>query len=158
MNAVAPIYIEKLFIHPNGTTFKVLTASTPQSGEIFALEYPNKEGGEHSRLIKNKIKAGITPNFLYKLEINGVGYRAWIEGAYLLLNLGNGAVPYKISIPSGIKVEIKKNGVEIEISGKWLADVSNFACTIRNFRPAHKDKYKHKGITGGVVAPSGIFY
>lgn len=145
MNSV-PIYIEKTYQHPNGSTFKVLQATS--NSQKFYIEYPSDiETISSNRLLLSQIKSGLTPSYLYKLEISGVGYRAWKEGTKLLLNIGK-AVPQEIEIPGDIKVEIKKNGsaTELEISGLWKNDVSLFACKIRDFKPSHKDRYKQKGI------------
>lgn len=142
MNSV-PTYIEKTYQHPNGSTFKVLSAST--SAKQFIIEYPANTDISSNRLILSQIKAGITSSFTYKLEISGVGYRAWKEGDLLYLNIGK-AVPQVLEIPKDINVEIKKNGLEIEITGAWKNDVSLFAGEIRSKKPSHKDRYKQKGI------------
>ncbi len=142
MNSV-PTYIEKTYIHPNGSTFKVL--ETTSSNKKFYIEYPSNVEISSNRLILSQIKSGLTPSYTYKLEITGVGFRAWIEGKNLLLNVGK-AVPQIIEIPKDIKVEIKKNGVEIEVTGLWKNEVSLFASQIRAFKPSHKDRYKQKGI------------
>lgn len=142
MNSV-PIYTEKLLKHSNGSTFKVLSVKT--SSDSFFLEYPSHLDPSSNRLLQSQIKSGITPSFSYKLEIKGVGYRAWKEGNTLFLNLGK-AVPFSIEIPASLKVEIKKNGVEIDITGRWKSEVSLLASQIRDKKPSHKDRYKQKGI------------
>lgn len=144
MNNKVPNYIEKVFTHSNGQSFKVLTINQPNK-DSFYIEYPSNTDLISSRLIKNKIKTGLIQNFIYRLEISGVGYKAQKDGQKLLLYLGK-SVPLEINIPQGIDVDIKKNGVELVLSGKWIDDVSLLASKIRELKPAHKDKYKQKGI------------
>ena len=145
MNNKVPTYIEKIFTHPNGSSFKLLSISTSYQDSFF-IEYPHTLELKDSRLILNKIKSGLITLFVFKLEISGVGYKAHKDGNKLYLYLGK-SVPIEMNIPKGINVDIKKSGVELEISGKWKDDVSLFASTILLLKPAHKDKYKHKGIT-----------
>jgi hypothetical protein len=73
MNTV-PTYIEKTYLHPNGSTFKVLLISN--SNKKFYIEYPANIDLSSNRLILSQIKTGLTPSYTYKLEISGVGFRA----------------------------------------------------------------------------------
>lgn len=147
MNPNVPIFKEKVFKHPNGSSFKVLEIRSSPSSSPFYIEIPFNDSLEGNRLVLNKIENGLGTNkFSFKLDIFGVGYKASKESSNLLLNLGK-SEPIRVQIPEGIEVDIKKNGIEVEIKGKWLEDVSLFASQIRNLKPAHKDKYKHKGIT-----------
>lgn len=139
-------FIEKIYSHPNGSLFKLIEICTKSPSKAFYIELPIKSSIDGNRLVLNKIKNGLqVPLFKFKLDIFGVGFKAILENSILSLYLGR--KPIEIPIPQGIKVEVKKNGVEIEISGEWLEDVSLFASRILNQKPAHKDKYKHKGIS-----------
>ncbi len=91
-------------------------------------------------LIFNMVK-GVTEGFEKKLKIEGVGYRASIEGEDLVLEVGF-THPVKIKIPSDIKVSMEKD--VINISGIDKAKVSQFAAKIRAVRPP--EPYKGKGI------------
>lgn len=143
MNSV-PTYIEKTYKHTNGNTFKVL--HTLSNSKEFFIEYPKEiETISSNRLLLSQIKSGLCTSYIYKLEISGVGFKAWKDGDKLLLNIGK-AGEQGIKIPKDIKVEIKKNGIEIEISGSYKNEVSLFACQIFQLKPAHKDRYKQKGI------------
>ena len=91
-------------------------------------------------LIKNAI-AGVAAGFIKTLEIEGVGYRAAIEGKDVVLFLGY-VHPVRLKIPEGISVTVEKNVVTISGFDKDL--VGRVAAEIR----AHKkpEPYKGKGI------------
>jgi large subunit ribosomal protein L6 len=92
-------------------------------------------------LVSNAIK-GVTDGFTKTLEINGVGYRAQVQGKKLQLTLGlSHDVAYPI--PDGIKIECTKP-TEIVVSGIELQKVGQVAAEIRRYRPP--EPYKGKGI------------
>jgi len=85
---------------------------------------------------------GVSEGFTKQLEINGVGYRAAIQGSTLGLQLG---YSHDISypIPEGITVKCEKP-TSITISGADKQRVGQVAAEIRAFRPP--EPYKGKGI------------
>ncbi|MFH1780512.1 MAG: 50S ribosomal protein L6 [Candidatus Nealsonbacteria bacterium] len=91
-------------------------------------------------LIANMIQ-GVVKNFEKKLEIVGVGYRAAMEGANLVLNVGF-SHPVKIPAPQGIIFLVEKNIITIQGSDKGL--VGQATANIRKVRPP--EPYKGKGI------------
>lgn len=91
-------------------------------------------------LVANAI-TGVSKGFEKKLELNGVGYRAKIEGTDLVLNVGF-AVPVKIKSPEGINFAVDEN--VITVSGINKQFVGDAADNIRRVRPP--DPYKGKGI------------
>ena len=92
-------------------------------------------------LVANLI-AGVTEGFSKTLEINGVGYRAAVQGNGLKLNLGySHDVVYQI--PEGIKVETPKP-TQIIVSGIDKQQVGQVAAEIREWRKP--EPYKGKGI------------
>jgi large subunit ribosomal protein L6 len=91
-------------------------------------------------LLANMIK-GVTAGFEKKLEIQGVGFRAEIEGESLVLYVGF-AHSVKLKIPQELKVSIDKN--IISISGIDKGAVGQFAATVRKVKPP--EPYKGKGI------------
>lgn len=94
-------------------------------------------------LIFNMIK-GVTDGFERKLEVNGVGFRAQVQGKKLTLNLGF-SHPVEVTMPEGMTVEIdkeKKNLVILKGADKQL--VSEIAARIRRIKPP--EPYKGKGI------------
>jgi large subunit ribosomal protein L6 len=91
--------------------------------------------------IANLVK-GVSDGFEKRLEINGVGYRAAVQGKSLQLALGfSHDVNYPI--PEGIKIECPKP-TEIVVSGINAQQVGQVAAEIRKYRPP--EPYKGKGI------------
>jgi len=91
-------------------------------------------------LIANMIR-GVTEGYEKKLEIEGLGYRAQLEGENLVLSVGF-THPVKIDCPSGIKFSIEKNVITVSGVDKEL--VGQIASKIRKVRPP--EPYKGKGI------------
>ena len=91
-------------------------------------------------LIANMIR-GVTEGYGKKLEIEGLGYRAQLEGENLVLSVGF-THPVKIDCPSGIKFSIEKNVITVSGADKEL--VGQIASKIRKVRPP--EPYKGKGI------------
>ena len=95
-----------------------------------------------SRTLVANLIAGVSKGFEQKLEINGVGYRAAVQGKNLQLALGySHDVVYPI--PEGITILTPKP-VEIVISGIDRQKVGQVAAEIREFRPP--EPYKGKGV------------
>lgn len=93
------------------------------------------------RALVNNMVTGVSQGFSKKLEINGVGYRAAMQGADLKLNLGfSHDVIYKL--PAGITANIEQN--VITISGISKQQVGQVAAEIRAFKKP--EPYKGKGI------------
>ena len=97
--------------------------------------------GMSRTMISNMVK-GVTEGYSKSLEINGVGYRAAVQGKSLQLNLGfSHDVNY--AIPEGITIQTPKP-TEIVISGIDKQRVGQVAAEIREYRGP--EPYKGKGI------------
>jgi large subunit ribosomal protein L6 len=97
--------------------------------------------GMSRTMIANMIE-GVTKGYTKSLEINGVGFRAAVQGRALQLNLGySHDVSYPI--PEGIEIKTPKP-TEIVISGTDKQKVGQVAAEIREFR--EPEPYKGKGI------------
>jgi large subunit ribosomal protein L6 len=95
-----------------------------------------------SRTLVANLVTGITKGFERKLEINGVGYRAAVQGKTLQLSLGySHEVNY--AIPEGIAIVTPKP-TEILITGIDRQKVGQVAAEIRAFRGP--EPYKGKGV------------
>jgi large subunit ribosomal protein L6 len=95
-----------------------------------------------SRTLVANLIAGVTKGFEERLEINGVGYRAAVQGKNLQLALGySHDVVYPI--PEDITIATPKP-VEIVITGSDRQKVGQVAAEIREYRPP--EPYKGKGI------------
>jgi large subunit ribosomal protein L6 len=95
-----------------------------------------------SRTLVANLVTGVTKGFERKLEINGVGYRAAVQGKTLQLSLGySHEVNYPI--PEGIAIATPKP-TEVLITGIDRQKVGQVAAEIRAFRGP--EPYKGKGV------------
>ena len=95
-----------------------------------------------SRTVVNNLVVGVSDGFEKKLEINGVGYRAAIQGKDLVLQLGfSHDVNYPI--PEGIEIKCADQ-THVSIAGSDKQKVGQVAAEIRSYRPP--EPYKGKGI------------
>jgi len=95
-----------------------------------------------SRTMVANLIQGVTKGFERRLEINGVGYRAAVEGKALNLTLGY-SHPIAYPIPTGITIVTPKP-TEIVITGSDRQKVGQVAAEIRQFRKP--EPYKGKGV------------
>jgi large subunit ribosomal protein L6 len=95
-----------------------------------------------SRTLVANLVTGVSKGFEERLEINGVGYRAAVQGKNLQLALGySHDIVYPI--PVGITIATPRP-VEIVISGSDRQQVGQVAAEIRGYRPP--EPYKGKGV------------
>jgi large subunit ribosomal protein L6 len=107
----------------------------------FETKRARAQWGTSRTLIANLI-AGVTKGFEQRLEINGVGYRAAVQGKNLQIALGySHDIVYPI--PEGITIATPRP-VEIVITGSDRQKVGQVAAEIRDYRPP--EPYKGKGI------------
>jgi len=107
----------------------------------FETKRARSQWGTSRTLIANLI-AGVTKGFERRLEINGVGYRAAVQGKNLQIALGySHDIVYPI--PEGITIATPRP-VEIVITGSDRQKVGQVAAEIRDYRPP--EPYKGKGI------------
>jgi large subunit ribosomal protein L6 len=97
--------------------------------------------GTTRALVANMVH-GVTQGFTRELEINGVGFRAQVQGSNLFLQLGFSHDVY-YPIPSDLKVECPKP-TSVKVTGADKQRVGQFAAEIRAMRPP--EPYKGKGI------------
>jgi large subunit ribosomal protein L6 len=95
-----------------------------------------------SRTLVQNIVTGVADGFEERLEINGVGYRAQVQGRVLSLALGY-SHDVNYPIPEGIDVKTPRP-TEIVISGIDKQRVGQVAAEIRRWRPP--EPYKGKGV------------
>lgn len=93
------------------------------------------------RALVNNMVTGVTKGFTKKLEINGVGYRANMEGAKLKMSLGFSHDIY-YTAPEGVQVSVEQNN--IIVTGISKQQVGQAAAEIRAFKKP--EPYKGKGI------------
>jgi large subunit ribosomal protein L6 len=118
--------------------------------EVAAQQIQVTSGAEQSNtalqgmtrtLIANMVD-GVTKGFQRVLEINGVGYRADLQGKMLNLALGY-SHPINYPLPEGISAEVEKQ-TKITLTGIDKELVGATAAKIRSFRAP--EPYKGKGI------------
>ena len=90
----------------------------------------------------NNMVVGVSTGFTRNLEINGVGYRAAMQGNKLQLNLGY-SHPVVMDIPAGLTVKVENN-TKIEITGADKQLLGQFASEVRAKRPP--EPFKGKGV------------
>jgi large subunit ribosomal protein L6 len=94
------------------------------------------------RTLINNMLIGVSEQFVITLTLQGVGYRASVQGKSLVLNLGF-SHPVNIDIPDGITVEVVQN-TTININACDKEQLGLFAAKVRSWRPP--EPYKGKGI------------
>jgi large subunit ribosomal protein L6 len=98
--------------------------------------------GTTRALIQNMV-TGVSTGFNRILEINGVGYRAEVQGKNLVLNVGY-SHPVVIEPPAGLSFEVDAKTRQIKILGSDKQQVGQMAADIRKVRPP--EPYLGKGI------------
>jgi len=95
-----------------------------------------------SRSILNNMVKGVSEGFVKKLEIQGVGFKAAVQGKNVNLSLGY-SHPLNYPIPDQIKVTVEEN-TKLTIEGPNKQVVGQVAAEIRSFYPP--EPYKGKGV------------
>lgn len=95
-----------------------------------------------SRAIVNNMVKGVSDGFVKKLEIQGVGFKAAVQGKMVNLSLGY-SHPVNYPIPDQIKVTVEEN-TKLTIEGPSKQLVGQVAAEIRSYYPP--EPYKGKGV------------
>ncbi len=122
------------------------TMTIAQDEGVLSVSRPNDEGKQRalhglSRTLLSNMVVGVTTGFTRTLEVQGVGYRAQIQGSNLQLALGF-SHPVVVSPPAGITFAVE--GPRINVQGIDKEQVGQVAANIRKLRPP--EPYKGKGI------------
>jgi|SRR5579883_902299 len=134
---------------PKGELSRVLPAEVAivQEGETLLVQRQDESRAARQRhglsrtLVANMVE-GVSQGFQRRLEIQGVGYRAQVQGKNLVLNVGY-SKPVEVEPPDGIQVAVENN-TNVVVSGIDKEIVGNTAARIRSVRPP--EPYKGKGI------------
>jgi len=109
----------------------------PRNNSIQAF----KMWGTSRSIVKNLV-TGVSEGYTRNLEINGVGYRAQVQGKSLVLQLG---FSYEVNFPIPEGIDIKcPDQTHITVFGANKQQVGQTAAEIRQFRPP--EPYKGKGV------------
>ena len=95
-----------------------------------------------ARALVNNMVLGVSTGFQKKLEIQGVGFKASVQGSLINLSLGY-SHPLNYPIPAGIKVTVEEN-TKVTIDGADKEVVGRVAAEIRSYYPP--EPYKGKGV------------
>lgn len=134
---------------PKGELSRVLPGEVvvEQEGETLLVKRRDESRAARQRhglcrtLVANMVE-GVSQGFQRRLEIQGVGYRAQVQGRNLVLNVGY-SNPVQIEPPEGIQMAVENN-TNVIVSGIDKEVVGNIAARIRSVRPP--EPYKGKGI------------
>ena len=132
---------------PKGTLEKPLLRGVKynvKDNEITLTIDNEKDSAMHgtmNALLQNMI-IGVTKGYSRGLEIVGVGYRFNVQGSKLIINAGY-SHPVSLTIPEGIKAEVKDN-TQLTLSGIDKELLGEFAAQVRKVRKP--EPYKGKGI------------
>lgn len=96
-----------------------------------------------TRALINSMVTGVSAGFTKVLEIDGVGYRAEMDGKNLVLYVGY-SHPVPIEPPAGISFEVDTKTRQVKVMGFDKELVGQVAADIREIRPP--EPYKGKGI------------
>jgi large subunit ribosomal protein L6 len=126
-------------------TFPQEVVITREDGRL-VVSRPNDEGKAPalhglSRTLLNNMVTGVTAGFTKTLEVQGVGYRALLQGSNLQLALGF-SHPIIVAPPPGITFAVE--GPRVHVQGIDKEQVGQVAANIRKLRPP--EPYKGKGI------------
>lgn len=134
---------------PKGELSRILPApiTVEQEGETLLVlrrdeSRPSRQLHGLSRTLVANMVEGVSQGFQRRLEIQGVGYRAQVQGRNLTLNVGY-SHPVQIEPPEGIQLAVETN-TNVIVSGFNKELVGNIAARIRAVRPP--EPYKGKGI------------
>jgi len=134
---------------PKGTLSRILHKDMILTFEdsIITVSRPSEEKMHKAlhgltRSLVNNMVVGVTDGFTKKLEINGVGYRAQLQGTKLVLALGY-SHPVELEPPQGITIEVPAQN-RISVNGIDKQLVGEIAAKIRGYR--EPEPYKGKGI------------
>lgn len=147
------VKVKDSFVHvkgPNGElerTFSPEMAIKLEDGQVI-VERPSDKPTHRAlhgttRALINNMIIGVSKGYERVLEINGVGYRAELDGNDLVINVGF-SHPVKVEAPAGITFEVEMKIRQIKIKGRDKQQVGQIAAEIRKIRPP--EPYKGKGI------------
>ena len=94
------------------------------------------------RSLLNNMVMGVSEGYVKKLEINGVGFKALVNGNTVTMNLGY-SHPIKYDLPDQVKVTVDKD-TNVTIEGPDKQKVGLVAAELRGFYPV--EPYKGKGV------------
>lgn len=108
-----------------------------------ADDRPQRASHGMARALIQNMVTGVSQGFQKELQVEGVGYRAEVKGADLVLNLGF-SHPVTIKPPAGISFGVDEKMRVIQIRGYDRELVGQMAADLHKIRPP--EPYKGKGL------------
>lgn len=96
-----------------------------------------------ARSIIQGMVQGVVEPFKKQIQINGVGFKAQLNGRVLNLALGY-SHPINYELPKGVDIELDKSGTKLAITGCDKHMVGQVAADIKSYYPI--EPYKGKGV------------
>ena len=96
-----------------------------------------------TRAVINNMVIGVNKGFERILEIQGVGYKAELEGKDLVIHVGY-SHPVKVEPPENVEFDVREKNRQVVVTGISKEVVGQVAADIRKIRPP--EPYKGKGI------------
>ena len=147
------IKIKGSYVHVKGPKGELAWTFSPdmtikQEDGMIVVERPSDEQNHRAlhgttRSLINNMIIGVSKGFERVLEIEGVGYRAELDGKNLIINVGF-SHPVVVAPPEGIQFDVDMKVRQIKVSGYDKQAVGQVAADIRKLRPP--EPYKGKGI------------
>lgn len=145
--------IDGLFVRvkgPKGTMERTFAKGVSVSQESETLQVTREGDAPTLRALHGTTRAllhnmvvGVHTGFTKVLEIDGVGYRASMDGKNLVLNLGY-SHPVVVEPPQGISFEVDEKIRQIKVNGCDKEQIGQVSADIRAIRPP--EPYKGKGV------------
>ena len=147
------VKIKGTFVHVKGPkgelewTFSPEMAIKNEDG-VITVKRPSDQPTHRAlhgttRSVLNNMIVGVSTGFERVLEIEGVGYRAELDGNNLIVNVGF-SHPVVVEPPEGISFDVDMKVRQIKVLGYDKQAVGQVAADIRKLRPP--EPYKGKGI------------
>ncbi|MFU8826526.1 MAG: 50S ribosomal protein L6 [Brevefilum sp.] len=147
------VKIDGSYVHVKGPKGELEWTFSPdiiikQEDAIITIERPTDQPTHRAlhgttRAVINNMVVGVSQGFERVLQIEGVGYRAELDGTNLVLNVGY-SHSVVIEPPEGISFDVDTRARLIKVSGYDKQVVGQVAANIRKVRPP--EPYKGKGI------------
>ena len=147
------VKIDGSYVHVKGSKGELEWTFSPdmtikmEDGVIF-VDRPSDEPTHRAlhgttRALINNMITGVSKGYERILEIEGVGYRAELDGKNLVVNVGF-SHPVVVEPPEGISFDVDMKVRQIKVAGYDKQVVGQVAANIRKLRPP--EPYKGKGI------------
>lgn len=141
---------ENIILHQEGQHLTISKTSGNEPNQSLSIRTSKSILGTIFSSIKSSIQH-ISDNYINILNLVGVGYKARVDGKYLILNLGYSHA-FAFEIEDGVEISVDKN-TKITIKSIFHSKVSELSYKIRSLRMP--EPYKGKGIffEGETITP-----